>query len=1097
MSAGIGTARGISTSNNYGFLSAIKGSQQLKIEVELGYLYIESRNTFASAYSSQISNNPFFPSPGGSLGESFIRNSETRKLKSNNLQTVVNGIIPTHIDPYGAPYSTFVESTLLPDQVHPYYNLIKGPKDAPQFNASSTLNYTETLASQPIQVYQQNLSPESIVLNKIGPVFIPATTKTSAEVAAVGMPVLVSYNIWSVENLGGVNFENKDYLKNFIFVNNLGFVPKNGIANSQLQPYAQTLSYPTTAQIAVYAIYSQVILKRLYPMSMDYAHQVDSKYLIYDTATKVSATGLTKKPIGLHKTKIPTGFTLIFSSINNTNADPGPAPFNSVSYINPMLLISFGDLNANQAKLKNYTDNQYIGKYTIAISADQAPRLFFNLYEDNLNDISSNTTDTSKNKNRSANRLSVSLPNLKQLTLGAKNSGSVSPNDYELYVYFSGPYMFIGNSKNPASWHSINSQSLNLSNGESNVPYELFNFLNEDSEIKIQAQYMDFVFSYGPPLFNPHDDQNIPSFTSILPNTLNFIENQNVSIITDVFEEKPIAENKTKWEDDKKNFIKNNAAATYQSVNVADYIGGASVYYDIRAGITTNDYKINVEQIQNNDLYDIKLTMPENLGGNVFNKFMPESLEEPSVEKSYVKYDLKIKDKQITVSQILSNALKSMSISSALDPESSSYLKNTLDITFENLNRTPEGLQVLQFIRNNVCVLRISAGYGQLYPYFEGMVGKVTVTEDLDKTSVKITADDLLYSLFVSADTLIVSKNNMQFPGMKFKNIINSLVQNTELYKHFRYDLGSEEDSTSIAYFLNNDKFAALPRVADSMAVINAAQFRVNAYDEDTTYFKVLQAIQQHCVQTNLGVGISTNKNFDIPVYYWYTNRSAGTNMSGVEKTSLFSDGITMSSRTMLKDRDILYLRREHITDLMTKDIEKIHGYVQGNSAFTSDSNSINLSSLGLYRFIDITSQYKSTQIRNPGAFGAKRGTIESLSDAIGYIGYERIANFNQSSNKSVDTQLETYRLPTQEYADDFVSRWMNAAYSSVYENLDVDVFVTKPLKNWGHFVISIEGQNNIVDQKYLYNSVSYTFEIPTNLIKAKITASKKPIQSI
>jgi hypothetical protein len=1095
MSAGIGTARGISTSNNYGFLSAIKGSQQLKIEVELGYLYIEPRNTFASAYSSQISNNQFYQSPGGTQGETFIRNSETRKLKSNNLQSVVNGLIPQHIEPYGAPYSTFVESTLLPKKTHPYYNLIKGPDDAPELFATSTLNYTETTSSQPVQVYAPNLSPESVVLNKLGPVFIPATTKTSAEVAGAGLPVLTSYNIWSVENLGGVNLENKNQLQNFVFVNNLGYVPKNGIANSQLQPYAQTISYPTTAQIAVYSINSQVILKRLYPMSLDYAHQEDSKYLIYNTAT---ANGLSKKSVGLHKTKIPSGFTLVFSSINNSDSDAVGNPVNSVSFINPMLLISFGDLNASAAELKNYTDNQYIGKYTIAISANQAPRLFFNLYEDNLSNLETDgTTNDQKNKNRNANRLSISLPNIKPLTFGATNSGSVSPNDYELYVYFSGPYMFIGNNKNPASWHSINSQSLNLTNGNENVPYELFNFLNESSEIKIQAQYMNFVFSYGPPLFNPHDDQNIPSFTSILPNTLNFIENQNVSIITDVFAEKPIAENKTTWEDEKKRFIKENAAATYQSVNVADYIGGASVYYDIRAGITTSDYLINVEQVQNNDLYNIKMTMPQHLGGNVFNKFMPESLEVPSIDKSYVKYDLKFRDKKITVSQILSNSLKSMSIISALDPDSSSYIKNSLEISFENLNRTPEGLQVLQFIRNNVCVLRVSAGYGQLYPYFEGMVGKVTVKEDLDKTTITISAADLLYSLFVSADTLIVSKNNMQFPGMKFKNIINSLVQNSELYKHFRYDLGAEDDPTSIAYFLNNDKFASLPRVADSMAVINAAQFRVNAYDESASYFKVLQAIQQHCVQTNLGVGISTNRNFDIPVYYWYTNRSAGTNMSGVEKTALFSDGITMTSRTMLKDRDIFYLRREHITDLMTKNIEKIHGYVQGNSAFQSDSDSMNLSSLGLYRFIDITSQYRSTQIVNQGAFGRVRGKINSITDTIGYIGYERIANFNESSNKSVDTQLENYRLPTQEFADDFVSKWMNAAYSSVYENINLDVFVTKPLKNWGHFVIAIEGQDNIVDQKYLYNSVTYTFEIPTNLIKTKISASKKPIQSI
>ena len=246
----VGTEIQTPQNDNFGFLETTNlKTSQLNIRVEVGYLNIPSRAGFVAAYVENFSESQFYPTPSGKLGQSFAANSVLNPNKSQTLSSTVNGVMNQHFEVTGAPYCTFVEGTLEPSTVHPYYNLIKGPEDAPTYQASSTLQYATSNPAILTQFFQQNYNQESLVFNKVGTPFIPGTTKTSNAVAKKltdgKIKPLTSYNIWEVENLGGIDprdeLQRQNKTQYFNFQQYLGFLPKPGATLDRVQPYAVQL----------------------------------------------------------------------------------------------------------------------------------------------------------------------------------------------------------------------------------------------------------------------------------------------------------------------------------------------------------------------------------------------------------------------------------------------------------------------------------------------------------------------------------------------------------------------------------------------------------------------------------------------------------------------------------------------------------------------------------------------------------------------------------------------------------------------------------------------------------------------------------------
>jgi hypothetical protein len=159
-------------------------------------------------------------------------------------------------------------------------------------------------------------------------------------------------------------------------------------------------------------------------------------------------------------------------------------------------------------------------------------------------------------------------------------------------------------------------------------------------------------------------------------------------------------------------------------------------------------------------MFSVFISFPKDLGGHVYSKFFhSQTFPEPDIKSSYVTYLNDVFDDGTTVSSILTQAVISdgFIINKSVDTNTLTNLSSKLKISFVNLNRSEFGNQIINFMRQNVAVLKVSAGYGDnLYTYFEGMINDISITEGLDQTIASVSATDLMTKLFKDENTCIV-----------------------------------------------------------------------------------------------------------------------------------------------------------------------------------------------------------------------------------------------------------------------------------------------------------------------------------------------------
>lgn len=1052
----IGTQITINQNSNFTYLPK-DDPGQLKLKVELGYLKIEPRNAWVQNSVNEFVNNPFYESPGGKKGETFA-NDYLKNFKSMNLKAVANGIMPSPLDPGGAPFCTFVEGSITHSTPHPYYDLITAPKDeiVSSFDSQANFSINTPLITTNFFNSVNNLVTEDF--NKLGSPFIPSTTKTSTAVASANISPGTTYNIWSINNLG------TSPSQNYNLVEFLGYDPKSGTQAANLQPYAQTWPFTDAAQIQVYSSNAQVELRRKYPMARDYAHNDGTKYLLYNSSG--GSGQLDVNPVGLKNAAV--GFTLVFSSVVTQSTIPVAASTNTV-LTEPRLIVSWGALDDPNS----HTAKNYISLYTLELSPNRNPRLYFNISSEQV-----------KNLNNSPNFNSIELKAVKQINASDRNSGAKTPNDYKLYVFYSGPYLYIGSDPDPETWQPIAYQSLQVQNSPSSNQINLYHYLDHDSQISINAQFMNFSFMYGPPLFNPHDDQNLPSNQNnpILANTLNQVK--GISILGTKDHPPAISDFQT--------FMSENYAYTFDAMNDASrsstFTGGASAYPDARSSNPVFDFHVNPIQSyvpgqitqDTRSFLNYKMTFPHDLGGHVYNKCFASQAPEhdPLITESYVNYLSDVLN-GLNVETILTQAVDvadGFQITKKVDSDLMALFSELRGLTFTNLNRSNEGRTILNFMRLNVAVIRISSGYGKnLNVFFEGAITDIQANERLDSTKITVKAEDLMNHLYKNPNTSILSRNLMMFPGMYYDKIIKNLVYFTELNNHFQYDLIDPTDNKN-GQLLSNLKNRFLPKKADTFLKKSLATLMVSPYTPGQHY-EVLKNICQ--------LGIQTTKNeFDVPIIYWFADEHV--------------DGIIMSSRKLNKDRDLLFLRKSSLNIDLVSDINQIHGYVNKNG-FDSVSNSDNLNAVGIYRFTDINGKPNEVIYQN-----TNWNVLSPVSPiySSGYIGYNRTLMFDKmSGSQEGSVYLNSMVLPDYKHAYEFVSTWMGGAYGTVYENITLSALVTKPLKEHGFFNICVESDSDLnsinyvqLGDDYMYQTITYNFNLNENIIEASISGSKKSI---
>jgi len=1045
-------------------------TEDLHITIDLGRFYIPPKNAALEAKVSQsIIDNIYHENPGSVQGKSFV-NPDVRQKISESLVSTGHGIIPRHIEIKGAPYCTFLDVCMGSNETHPYYDFINSPLDLPVINYNSDLKFN---LNQPVGIPFSSGNGNDISNNPqyLSPINIPATSFTEPEVKKLkddGKLVnLKSYNYWTVSNIVESNFNIKKYL---------GYDPKNSINVSNAQPYAYVNNDSETSSITVVASNSIAILTRKYPMWLDFAHQKNSKYYYLNNSN--GKNELVTQDINLFNGNSPVGFCIKFENIVTfTSQNVLIKVGDKVGAKQPEIWIQWGDLNfAKNEKIRDkHAQEKTIGLYTLYLNSTDPVRLFFN---------KSNTEITSDNVNPLSNN--ITLNNLPNLPVGAQSNEKTSLK-LEIYVFYSGQYMYIGSSGNSHEWQQIGKPRLDFSNVNVTLQNEFKHYLDQNSQIQIIAKNCNFVFKYGPPLFMNIDKNNVPEFTKQEPvDQRNYFSSQHLVANS----------SKEKIEKIKKGipeFIKNNSIPTFKEPDGTRYIN-ATAYTDARSSKT--EFSCGYQQNnygENYQIVNLKTTMPNDLGGHVFSKlYTQEIFQEPAIEESYVKYDLTFSKSEKSVSDILTQSLISADLEKAIGADGVS-ITGDLKLIFANLNRTDEGYNLLQWMRKNISVIRFKAGYGGDAPIWaEAAITNISVTESLDQTIITVTAEDLLSYLFKTPKTMIISRSGYNFPGMKFRDIINSLVERTELKNHFKYDLGANLD-----LWLKYSNDASLPPLIDTNLIPNLALLRVLPYDTQNSYFKVLQQVCQLCIISKLRNSGEEKDVQDVAIMYWGAYEDNGP-----------KDGIVFSSRfdgTDDKDKDTFYFRKKNISLGLTTQISEIHGYLIGsegaNYSFQSSSDTANLYYEGIYYYQD---PQQRQEIINVPKFKKsfsdenykKALQVDEINPAITpYIGYDKIVNFSDESKPGEAGQLSPLLFPRNKKfeVENIIENLFNYFCAKPYETINLQAYVTKPLKHWGHFTIALENDESISD-RYLYSSIKYNFKIFENLIEATVQGARNPV---
>jgi len=1080
----------------------------LKIKIELGYLVVPPRNVMLHSSVFDNVQNFYYPSPGGRQGNSFLYNEVFKKAKSDSLRQTTTGVMPKHIDIQGAPYSTFIDGSLQPGKVHPYYDLIQAPPDVSDYNPSLYAQFnqnTSQIQSNFQATLSENAQKVSDQTSKVGAVYVPATSKTNQSVQALGLPTLTTYNVWAIDGFK---------VNNFVNVGFLGFYPKSGANIADLQPYAQTWPYSNTAGIQVYASNSEVSLTRKYPLIQDIAHDPAAKFTIFNNAINIDNFSSSAnvpyqaQNVGLGFGTQPVGFTLRFDAVYTNTVPVSTDNTSKGSLIEPKILISWGAVGSTTEEInRNYTSNKKIGLYTLDLTPGTPPKLYFNLSTQDLFETE-----------RDLNAYSVEIENLKPVELQQSASGVKFSNSYELYVYYTGSLLHIGNDPDPNTWSAVKGWSAQsaialklptttptpspspspTSTQQPDIKKETYaHYLDQNSKINIYARYMNFVFYYGPPLFSPFDKDNktnnkIEDPKQYLKNTLNQVSTTLMATVPQGLTADDFA---AQMQTSIKKNILQESAGNYDETSVNGKYGGASIYKDIRSAQNVlENIEVRVDSLGTNyseynyNVFGVKITMPYDLGGHTYVKFYPGiEINEPDILSSYAYYDLKLDDPALDISNILTSSLTYLTVKKFIEDSPSSTIKQNANFKFLNLNRSKVGNQILQFMRNNVSAIRVTAGYGEnMNIFFEGIINNTRVVESLDKTEIEVEAEDLLAHLFERKETCIVSRTRINFLGMKFYDIIKQLVYYTEMNDHFRLRLGTD-DGKSLYYNLKNNNNFRIPPTLSLASKVSLGNVFVAAYEADQNYLNVLKVIIPLMLQGPTQVqGTNSMVPFDIPILYWYSSVENNQNV----------DGIIMSSRTdAIRDRDKLFIKlASTMKDKSVKQITDLHGTVFGeDQVFTSSSESLNLQAIGLYRGLGIDNVPIYAQVINSNSL-----TPTPDINAQGYIGYNRTLLFDKP-NANFTGGLVPTLLPNERAAFRFVQRYMSSIFNSIYEDIQLRVIVTKPLKEWGHFFLYLQDENKPLnsgpDDSYLYGSVTYNFNIQDNLIIADINGSKKPIQ--
>lgn len=814
-------------------------------------------------------------------------------------------------------------------------------------------------------------------------------------------------------------------------------IPALGVINYEALgvPHAETAVGPLIPGITVNAANSISLLERIFPVSDDLAYNSHKIYFSRPGGgTPIQKTIQAKGGVNC-------GFWLRFKNLTDFTF------YKSLNSVNKSTIrLAFGNFKTT------YPDK--ISQFAIIISENSTILRFLNPVTKAFESINLN------------------------------NKASINSGILDVFIHFAGPNMFVGFDKEISNWNVFEPQTFGSDETKFYEP-----FIDDKAKIQVLIENFNCTFTYSPICFDSFDPDAILTSTSGYSNpdgnsTMNIrfdVNSNNSAALESCAEDKInsnlISKSSPRLSSDNQNFLsKPQEGPTYYS----DWRRINKGQNDSKK--TLDEYKTNPElKYFQSDKYESK-----SKSNDPRTYFIGRIRYETTIEGPIFFYARNFKDDDILntpnkmVHQIwgkysdISKYFESASITESFKNKNISYKESTATINLINMTNDNIGRQILNAIQENVLVVTLKCGHDDenKSTFFQGIIVKVQVDRASDNFKTILTCQDL-------GDYLL---DNIRFPNL------------SEFPLGFRTYKGLLEDVFELGGLL--EYYKPRPRLNNSTFDV-LHDYYLTRYQGDPIYqlsltnklptVNVKNKIKQIVLETLQHLIYTSDKsgyfNSSLPVFRWDAEK----------------EQFTLSLRGDFEVEELWLAGEPSDEQLLANSNESIHGIVQGGSEGWSETSEIdNLHSeiWMIARRFDgemITEQSNASFINR--AISEESFTkldnlvtdgINLTQENLGYVGFNKIFYADEATANSLfrTKQLARKLFDSYEHASRFT-----------YQELKLNVYVTKPLITHGRFEVKSFKDSGFIDfsGEYNYSSVTYSILANENLIRANITANYFP----
>lgn len=958
-----------------------------------------------------------------------------RSAFSKKLATLASGtggIIPKLNLNIGAPACTFGEGAIGPGLEHPVLNLLSGASKS-RFSPASV--YVIPTGSP---IIEQRLT-ESIT-NTPNNVLDDQILRTGGSgfipfykrAPYNELTSRKTYNIWQ-------QVVSTDFVKTF-FVN-------LGVTNYEPNGYAHisTQYNGTGSQVTVHAQNTKCLVKRVFPIADDLLYESPNIYF-----SKVGNVAVAPKVVQA-KGGVNCGFWLRFNHTKPSSFVSDAAPEDS------SIVINFGKPGRSK----------YVSHFSIFLQTNKV----FLRYENPLNG------------------------SFVDMDLQGKALGSSNSTEFDVFVHFAGPNMYIGFDPDVSTWNSIEPFDLESQSGAKSQDKRFECRIPQDSMIQILFSNLQCSYTYSPICFDNLNYEevsatNVESFSGIsVTGTQGYSKVKiygDVAVGVDTFTENAL--NTDLYKRKNPNNVLNDPGTNLQQDTKE-----APTYYSDWRRINDGGGGIiqDADYIKNPELYYRELnrtrdnSRPQDPRYSITGAVTYNTTIEGPVF-FYLRNYTTTTDKKVSginkplwgeYSDVTGYLIRAQ-VEDDFDNKNLSYRRTSATLTFRNMTNDLIGRQILNALQENILTFTLKAGYdNDKHTFFQGMTKSVKVTRKPDSYEVEVKCDDIGDTLLSGTHFNVTNPVSLHFRTYKY--ILEDCFEFAGLSKYYMPRKRLDNDNFDVLYDIYFNQYTGLPQYQ------NALSSRVISASREKKIKDVIQPLLSMMIHVSSPTGSNLANN--LPVIYWNPEKELfELTTRGADK----AEELFFAGDAALDGRGITYLANANP--------EGLHGLAtsEGWVEETAVNNLYSQVVLIHQNFDGYPSIFKSNndfinRAVSDTAFNrlnALVGPNVQYQEVLGYVGFNKDDYYNdqQPPNSGL---IQSQILGKQIFdAKENVAR-------RTFQSLSVNVYVTKPLKSYGKFKIKsfAGGVEFDTTEEYIYSSVSYSIDVDKNLITARVEGSYFP----